>query len=390
METKQELAFFDIKKTSLAGRSVEELTTLLKPLPPFRARQIYRWLERGARSFGAMTDLSLTLREALEKRFSLYSSRVTEKLYGEDGTLKIQMTLSDGNKVEAVLLTDAEGRRTACLSTQAGCAMGCVFCRTGSIGFARNLTAGEIVEQYLHVRAAEEEAEVGDIGNGAESSHAVSMRASDTRAISNLVIMGMGEPLLNIDALRDALNFIIGRDAAAPGSAVVSGRRITISTCGIAAGIRDLADKGPDVRLAVSLTTADESLREKLMPITKSNPLPEVKEALLYYQRKHPKRITLEAVLLGGVNTRAKDADMLAHFAKGLDAVVNVIPWNPVPGACADGVPLCEPERAEVEEFVAALQRRRLHVTQRYEKGRGVAGACGQLGSVSSLTDTSF
>jgi 23S rRNA (adenine2503-C2)-methyltransferase len=344
---------FDIKKPALAGLSLEQLGEALKPLPAFRAKQIFRWLTRGVRSFNDMTDISFAVREALEKRFSLYSSVISQRLSGNDGAVKIQLALEDGCTIESVLLSDGKERKTACVSTQVGCAMGCVFCKTGAIGFRRNASAGEIIEQFLHLRSI--------------------------AAFSNVVIMGMGEPLLNLPALREALAFVAASGIGVADDAV-SKRRITVSTSGVIAGIRDLADNGPDIRLAVSLTTADEPQREKLMPVTKTNPLPLLKKALLYYQRKVSKRVTLEAALLRNVNTSRKHADLLAEFAQGLDVAVNVIPWNPVAGLRFEGAPLQEPNTAEVERFIAALRRKGMNVTTRFKKGRGVAGACGQLG----------
>jgi 23S rRNA (adenine2503-C2)-methyltransferase len=338
-----------IHKTVLAGLSIEALTDILNPLPAFRAKQIFRWLLRGVRSFNDMTDISFMVREALEKQFSLYSSVISRRLSDNDGTVKIQLTLEDGCAIESVLLSDNEGRKTACLSTQAGCAMGCAFCKTGTTGFRRNLSAGEIIEQFLHMRSM--------------------------GAITNVVIMGMGEPLLNLNALRKALSFITGVTGEH-----LSKRRVTLSTSGIAVGIRDLADNGPDIRLAVSLTTADEPLRERLMPVARTNPLPLLKETLVYYQRKNIKRITLEMVLLRHINTSQKDADLLARFAKELDVAINVIPWNPVAGMRFEDADLREPDKAEIERFIAALQKNGLNVTKRLKKGRGISGACGQLG----------
>lgn len=343
----------------LAGLGLAELTAALAPLPAFRAKQIFKWLARGASSFDEMTDLSRELRSELSERFAVYTTVLSDRLEDPDGTVKLQLRLADGAKIEAVLLSDGEGRRTACLSTQVGCPMGCAFCKTGSLGFLRNLDAAEIVEQFLHLRRI----------------------APD---ISNIVVMGMGEPLLNLDNLRAAVGIFC--DEAGLG---LSRRRITLSTSGIAAGIRDLAEHGPDVRLAVSLTTADPELRSVLMPVTKSDPLPVLKEALLYHRKLVDKRITLEAVLLGGLNTRVRDADALAGFARGLDAVVNLIPWNPVDGlGIVGGRPLAEPSSAEVERFARELERRGLQVTRRFRKGRGVSGACGQLGSVDAIPQT--
>jgi 23S rRNA (adenine2503-C2)-methyltransferase len=161
----------------------------------------------------------------------------------------------------------------------------------------------------------------------------------------------------------------------------LSKRRITLSTSGIVEGIRELADRGPETRLALSLTTADDELRSRLMPINKTNSLDRLKEALVYYQKRYKKRITLEAVLLKGLNTRLEDAKALKNFAQGLETIINLIPWNPVEDLSLEGEALQEPTEAEVERFALELERRGLAVTRRYRKGRGVAGACGQLGS---------
>jgi len=188
--------------------------------------------------------------------------------------------------------------------------------------------------------------------------------------------MGMGEPFLNLEQLRRALTLISDNRGLN-----YSHRRITVSTCGIVDGITDLADNGPALRLALSLTTADEGLRRRLMPITAKHSLGKVKEALRYFQERGGGRITLEAVLLGGINTRESDAKKMAEFAAGLDATVNLIPWNPVKGLEFDGKALREPFPAEVEGFARRLKALGLNVTRRFRRGRGVMGACGQLGS---------
>ncbi|GHV79670.1 putative dual-specificity RNA methyltransferase RlmN [Spirochaetia bacterium] len=340
------------KSVVLSGLSPECLAAALEPLAPFRARQIFKWIARGARSFNDMTDLSHTLREELSAAHTLYGTTIVGRLEDPDGTVKLKIGLIDGAVIEAVLLQDGEGRLTACISTQVGCPAGCVFCKTGSLGFLRNLASHEIVEQFLHLR-------------------------SITPTIANIVIMGMGEPLLNLGELRAALSIITN-----PEGIGLSKRRITVSTSGIAAGIRELADTGPNLRLAVSLTTADPALREELMPIARSNPLPVLKEALHYYQKKRGRRITLEAVLLGGVNTRNEDAEAIANFSRGLDAAVNLIPWNPVEGMMFRGIPLREPGTGEITRFSRELTRRGITVTRRFRKGRSVSGACGQLGEL--------
>lgn len=342
-------------KHSISGYTLSTLTDLLKPLPTFRAKQIFKWIARGATNFDSMTDLSQELRKDLNDRFAVQETHISETLTDSDGTIKLQIALQDGAKIEAVVLVDGEGRKTACISTQVGCPMGCAFCKTGSLGFLRNLSAAEITEQLFHCRAVAGE-------------------------IANIVIMGMGEPLLNLEHLRTAMN--IWSDPAGLG---MSRRRITISTSGIISGIRDLADHGPEVRLAISLTTADPQLRELLMPVTKANPLSELTEALRYFQSKHNKRITLEAVMLGGLTTRKEDALAIAAFAKGLDVIINLIPWNPVNGMGLRGKAFLEPSDREIDHMVKLLEERGLRVTRRYRKGRGVSGACGQLGSVDTF-----
>jgi 23S rRNA (adenine2503-C2)-methyltransferase len=326
----------------------------------YRAVQIGKRLCSGAASFDEMTELPKGLRENLAAAYTLRETVIANMLTAEDGTVKLQIRLPDGAFVEAVLLADSDGRRTACVSTQAGCPAGCVFCKTGSIGFRRNLRASEMAEQFFHLRDA-----------------AAVSGTSGLAAISNIVVMGMGEPLLNLEELRKALFFLekTGEDGR------FSLRRVTVSTSGIVEGIRALPDKLSGVRLAVSITTADEELRQRLMPVTRANPLSALKDALVYYQGREKKRVTLEAVLLGGVNIREKDAAALAAFARGLQVIVNLIPWNPVGGLFLDGKPLREPSVAETERFAAMLRVCGLKTELRRRKGRGVSGACGQLGS---------
>jgi 23S rRNA (adenine2503-C2)-methyltransferase len=343
-------------KKSLAGLLPGALAELLNhacpALPPYRTKQIFKWILAGAASFEEMTNLPLPLRKELEGNFDILSGSVESELGDPDGTVKLRLCLGDGAAVEAVILSDGDGRKTACLSTQAGCPMACVFCKTGQLGFKRNLEAREISSQFLHLLRKDP-------------------------GLSHVVIMGMGEPLLNLEELREALGFITLEEGLN-----ISKRRITLSTCGIAPGILDLAEKGPDIRLALSLTSARQELRERLMPVSKSHPLPAVKESLRYYQKKRERRITLEAVLLGGINTAREDAEALAAFAAGLETVVNLIPWNPVEGLLFEGKPLSAPTAAEISGFASALEKRGLKVTRRMGKGLGISGACGQLGAL--------
>lgn len=334
-----------MEKIILSGLLPEEITEQLSLTQKFRGLQIFKWIGNGADSFEKMTNLSKEIRAELCKKASIYSSSVSKVLKDPDGTIKLQILLKDGNAVETVLLTDKENRKTACVSCQVGCAMKCAFCMTGTLGLARNLEPNEIVEQFLFL-----EKECGHL--------------------DNIVFMGMGEPMQNLSAIRKAIAVLTderGRN--------LSGRRITISTSGIVKGIYDLADNGPKIRLAVSLTTADSELREKIMPVAKGNPLPELKKAISYYAEKTGKRVTLEAALLKNRNTSLESANRMIDFAKGMNVNINLIPWNPVPGLDFE-----EPEISEVKNFVNILENTGLNVTLRTRRGRKIGGACGQLG----------
>ncbi|MDR1363027.1 MAG: 23S rRNA (adenine(2503)-C(2))-methyltransferase RlmN [Spirochaetaceae bacterium] len=338
-------------KPSLSGAPVSSLEDMLAPLPKYRAKQIFAWINAGAGAFDLMTNLPRSLRNELDERFCLRKTSVINSFEDNSGgAVKLQISI-EGGIIEAVALVDAAGRRTACLSTQLGCAMGCVFCKTGGMGFKRNLDSSEITEQFYHIRDLYPD-------------------------VANIVFMGMGEPLHNLSGLRQAVSTLCETS---------SQRRITVSTCGITEGIMSLADEGPAVRLAVSLTTAREALRRKLMPVSSANPLNSLKEALLYHQERHRRRITLEAVALGGVNTSDEDAAAMAGFARGLSVVVNLIPWNPVENLLFEGKALKEPSAAELKRFRAALEARGLKTVLRREKGRGIAGACGQLGATENV-----
>jgi 23S rRNA (adenine2503-C2)-methyltransferase len=334
-----------MEKIQLAGLLPEEITEQLGLSQKFRGEQIFQWIGKGVTSFDQMTNLSLDLRTKLEETSVIRSSRISKILKDPDGTIKLQIELHDKKAVETVLLIDKENRKTACVSCQVGCAMKCAFCQTGQLGLARNLTAAEIVEQFLFL-----EQEAGPL--------------------NNIVFMGMGEPLMNLSAIRksvDVLTHKKGRN--------LSSRRITLSTSGVIKGIYDLADNGPLLRLAVSLTTADEDLRTELMPVNIKNPLPELKQAIKYYSEKTGKRVTLEAALLSEKNTGVESAKKMIDFAKDLDVNVNLIPWNPI-----ETLPFKEPSASEAKNFISILERANINVTLRTRRGRKIGGACGQLG----------
>ena len=341
----------ETQSIALAGLLPSEICESLGLKQAFRGKQIFQWIGKGVESFDEMTNLSKETREELKEKALLRSTTVSKVLKDSDGTIKLQITLYDGLAVETVLLTDREERKTACVSCQVGCAMNCAFCQTGHLGLARNLTAGEIVEQFL-----------------ALEKHA--------GTLDNIVFMGMGEPMMNLENVRKAIAILTSKDGRA-----LSGRRITLSTSGVIKGIYDLADNGPQIRLAVSLTTADNALREKLMPICRTNPLPELRAAIDYFAKKTGKRVTLEAALLHDTNTSIESATNMINFARGLDVHVNLIPWNPVAG-----LEFSEPSAKECKNFVYHLEKAGINVTLRTRRGREIGGACGQLGKTLAET----
>lgn len=292
-----------------------------------------------------MSNLPTSFRDKLTVEYgAVSSSRVESVQLDKDGTAKITIKLYDNAIVEAVLLEDESGRKTACVSSQVGCSLACTFCRTATMGLIRNLSAGEIVEQVLHLK-------------------------HQFGSIANVVFMGMGEPLLNLDAVSKAIEVLHH-----PEGHNIGIRKITISTSGIVSGIKRLADEGPHVRLAFSLITADQQLREKLMPIAKTTPLEELQSALHYYQKQTGRRITLEYVLFHGINSRQEDLRALQKFTRSLKVLVNIIPWNPVAE-----LPYSEPQQSEVASFTKKLETAGITTSRRFRRGRGVNGACGQL-----------
>lgn len=315
--------------------------------PAWRARAIRRWLfQRRADSFTAMTDLPRQLRERLAERFTLWTASIAAHKTAEDGTEKLLLELADGHRIECVLLRDGD-RRTVCISSQVGCAMGCVFCASGIDGVVRNLTTGEIVEQLLRL--------------------ALLLPAAER--LSHVVVMGMGEPLANLDRLLPAL--AVARD---PDGLGISQRRITISTVGLPAAIDRLVDVDAGYNLAVSLHAADDELRTRLVPVNKAIGLDAVMAAADRYWEASGRRLTFEYVLLGEVNDSQADAERLTRLLGGRAALVNVIPYNPVAG-----MPWKEPARAAVERFLDVLTSAGVNVQVRRRKGARIDAACGQL-----------
>jgi 23S rRNA (adenine2503-C2)-methyltransferase len=313
----------------------------------YRLGQVRRWLfARRANDFREMTDLPQTLREELARDFTLWSTQIARHTQAEDGTEKLLLTLADGGQIECVLLRD-EVRRTICISTQVGCGMGCVFCASGLDGLTRNLTTGEIVEQMLRLQLLLE---------------------PDER-LSHIVVMGMGEPLANLDALLPALD-----EASREDGLGISARRITISTVGLPKAVRRLAESEPRYRLAVSLHAPNDELRHRIVPISENIPLGSILQEADDYFEKSGRRLTFEYVLLAGLNDSPEHAVELANLLGDRTALLNVIPYNPV-----SGLPYGTPSQATQRVFRRTLEDRGIAVRFRHRKGDAIDAACGQL-----------
>jgi len=341
------------ERTDLLSQEPQALDRILlehfldRGQPSFRANQVRGWIfQRLAPDFRSMTNLPKAERDALESTFELGEGELATASRSADGTVKHLWRLHDGELVESVLIPTTD-RLTLCISSQAGCAMGCTFCATGYGGFRRNLTAGEIVAQF---RASQRWAESEGSGR-----------------ITNVVFMGMGEPLANRKALFPALT-ILNQGYG------VGARRITVSTVGLVPGILELAQRPEQFRLALSLHAPESELRRTLVPLEARYPLPAILEALRAFDAAGGKRITFEYTLIKGVNDHLNLAPKLAELAAGLQAFVNLIPFNPIPDRA--WVPS---QKTRIREFARILEERGVSVAVRESRGRDIDAACGQL-----------
>ena len=331
----------------ILGLSRDDLARAIRDVAPeaYRAAQLMTWMyERRTGDFAQMTNLPKGLREALAKEFVVGMPRISERSPADDGAEKFLFELADGAKIEAVYIPTDE-RITICLSSQAGCAVDCAFCVTGRMGAGRNLSAGEIIGQYLVIAR--------ERGFGPHE--------------ANVVFMGMGEPLLNVANVQRALD-LLERE--------VSPKRITVSTAGIVPGIDTLAGRPHLPNLAVSLSAADDLKRTKLMPINATYPLAELFSALAAWPLEKGRRITFEYVLIDGVNDGVDDARLLSWLVKRVPSKVNLIPLNEskkwLPG-------LKRPSEEKINAFARALAEADVPTTVRWSKGLGADAACGQL-----------
>jgi 23S rRNA (adenine2503-C2)-methyltransferase len=309
--------------------------------PPFRARQVWGWVARGAGSYAEMSNVPAELRDALEDAVPLSSLALAHEAQSSDGTEKALFHTHDGRPVETVLMRYRDGRRSLCVSSQSGCPLTCTFCATGSMKFGRNLTTSEILDQALHFRRKE--------------------------PVTNLVFMGMGEPLINIDNVLDSCERLptIG----------IAASHTTVSTVGWIPGIEKMTDTAsPNVRLALSLHAADPALRSELMPVNDRYPLPDVMDAVRAWHAARKRKVFIEYVMLDGVNDRYEQAVQLAALLQPHNAFkVNLIPYNPTDGGFQGS------SRAAIDAFKEALTDRGVIATVRLTRGRDIDAACGQL-----------
>ncbi|HCU59334.1 MAG TPA: 23S rRNA (adenine(2503)-C(2))-methyltransferase RlmN [Alphaproteobacteria bacterium] len=353
-----------MQKTEIIGLSKDELTDFLNKIgeKPFRVKQIWQWLYfQGAQNFDEMTNLSKDLRQKLKDTFVLARPKIVTEQISQDKTHKWLLEFSDGERVETVYIPELD-RGAVCISTQVGCAMGCKFCHTGSQKLTRNLTAGEIVSQFMVAR---------------DAYHEWPSPTDQTRYLSNIVVMGMGEPLKNVENVIKALNILSDGDGIA-----ISRRRITMSTCGIVPEINPVLEK-TGVRLAISLHAPNNQIRNQIMPINKVYNIEQILEACQKYQSKDGSRyITFEYIMLDGVNDSLENAHELVDILKKhkIRATFNLIPFNAWPG--------CEfkPSKTEnIKKFADILNKAGFACPVRVARGQDILAACGQLKSKENL-----
>ena len=327
--------------------SLEQLTNYFASInqKPFRAKQVFSWLyQKEASSFDEMSNLSKELREQLKEHFTFDILKSVEKQESKDGTIKYLFEMLDGSLIETVLMIHDYGK-SLCVTSQVGCNMKCSFCASGLLRKQRDLTPGEIVAQVMKVQL-------------------------DTKQrISHVVVMGTGEPFDNYDNVMEFVRIINH-----PNGLAIGARHITISTCGLIPGIQRYSEEGIQTNLAISLHAPNDEIRNQLMPINRRYPLDDLRQAISDYIDKTNRRVTFEYILLKDVNDSLVDARQLAHYLRGLNAYVNLIPYNSV-----DEHGYQPSDQETIEKFKSELLRLHINVTLRKEHGRDIDGACGQL-----------
>lgn len=344
-------AFFFAFMKDIRSISYEELEDFLVSTgeKKFRAKQIWTWLwQKGSGSFEEMTNVSADLRTRMAAQFTFHRAVIAQEAHSKDKTVKFAFRYHDHALVEGVLIPSGD-RVTACVSSQVGCPLRCSFCATGTMGFIRNLHYSEIVDEYVLMDARAREL----YGNG----------------ISNIVFMGMGEPLLNFDNVMTAIDKLTAKDGWG-----LSPTRITLSTAGIVKGIKALADRNFPCGLAVSLHSADPAVRQVIMPVTDHNSLHDLQAALVYYHQKTGERVTFEYLLLSKVNDTRQDAEKLARYCRPFPVKINIIEYNET----KDGI-YHRSYPNQREEFIEYLKSCNMVVNVRQSRGQDIAAACGQL-----------
>ncbi len=336
-----------VPKKQLIGLTVDEITGLLKPFnqPAYRAEQLYKWLHHHqARSFDEMSNIPKSFRVQLAEEFTIGALTLSSRQVSIDGTIKYLWKLPNGHSIESVFIPEAK-RKTICISSQAGCALGCGFCATAQMGFLSNLSSGEIVEQVIRVQ-------------------------QDTGVkITNVVLMGMGEPFLNYNRVIQACQILHD-----PAGLAIAAQKITISTVGVVPRIFQFAKENQPFKLAISLHAPTQELRRQFMPIAEKFPLTELMESAKFYTNQtNRKRITFEYVLLEGVNDTSLAAKQLLKLLSPLRCKLNLIPYNDT------GLGFKLPSKARIEDFTRELYSAPFAVTLRKNRGNDIAAACGQL-----------
>ena len=339
------------QKPDIRSLTHDELEDFLSSIHEkrFRTKQVYEWLwKKGCRSFEEMTNLTLSLRNRLADTYTFEVAQEIRHQQSIDGTMKFICRLHDNTVIESVLIP-SDGRSTACISSQAGCALGCTFCATATLGLNRNLTAAEMFDQ------------VWKLNEASVKNHQI--------PLSNIVLMGMGEPLFNYPHVKRMIDIITGKEGLG-----MSPQRITISTVGVPKVIRQLADDQLRTHLALSLHAATDTKRDLIIPFNKRYPLSELVAALKYYHNKTGKRFTIEYLLLGDFNDTLVDAKSLAEFCRNFPVKVNLIEFNPV-----EGLDFKRSEMRRMKEFRDFLESRNMVVNIRQSRGKDIDAACGQL-----------
>lgn len=339
------------KGQNIRNLSLEEIQSYLLSIQEksFRAKQIHEWLwKKNAGSFDDMSNLSVTLREKLNQDFYIDQINLADQQTSKDGTVKCAFSIGESQVIEGVLIPTST-RSTACISSQVGCSLACTFCATGRLKLLRNLTPGEIVDQVVYLND-------------------LSLK-NHQRPLSNIVYMGMGEPLLNYKNVLRSTEILCSQEGLG-----ISPRRITVSTAGIAKMIRKLGDDEVRFNLALSLHAANDEKRNKIMEINESNNLAELSEALIYFHEKTGNRITFEYIIFKDFNDQPEDAYELANFAKCVPCKINIIEYNPI-----DDGELQQADPVKVNTFAQILESKNMIVNIRRSRGKDIDAACGQL-----------